>query len=265
MDSLSCSAMFESHTSLTPPPDETVLWRYMDFPKFMDIVMRRELYFSCLANLNDPFEGHITRPMVDLIRGTDPALDGEKRETNRQKIKQNLAAIRGFRQMINVSCWHMNETESDAMWQLYMPSGQGIAIRTTFGRFKDSVKQSAIQVHGGIVQYVDYNTHECDYSNIFNWSILKRKSYAHENEFRAIALEPTGDVYGAGLSVKIDATRLIQSVFVSPAAPAWHVDLLRSLTKTHNLDISINRSKLYRHPMYLDEDNTGNSTGPIAG
>ena len=224
----------------------------MDFPKFMAIVAQRELYFVSLPQLDDPFEGHIPRQMVNLIRHVDPSATDDERDHRHKVAEHNLAAIQNFRQIINVSCWHMNDTESDAMWQLYMPSGQGIAIRTTFGRFRNAVRESTSPVHGGVVEYIDYDTHEVDHSNLYNWSILKRRSFSHENEFRAFVSQPPDN--GHGIAINVDANELIDSVYVSPMAPAWHLDLLRNLTGTYDLDIPIHQSELYEHPMYYDEN-----------
>ena len=56
--------MFAEHPDLNPPQDNAVLWRYMDFTKFVSLLDRRALYFSRADKLGDPFEGslsHINR------------------------------------------------------------------------------------------------------------------------------------------------------------------------------------------------------------
>ena len=38
--------------------DETKkIWRYMDFTKFVDVLVHEGLFFSCLDRLDDYFEG----------------------------------------------------------------------------------------------------------------------------------------------------------------------------------------------------------------
>lgn len=38
-----------------------------------------------------------------------------------------------------ISCWHMNEYESAAMWKLYAKSSDAIAIQTTFQKLCESI------------------------------------------------------------------------------------------------------------------------------
>ena len=37
------------------------IWRYMDLAKFISLLSKEALYFSCPADFNDPFEGFIPR------------------------------------------------------------------------------------------------------------------------------------------------------------------------------------------------------------
>jgi len=48
--------------ALIPPKDsKQKIWRYMDFTKFISMLEERSLYFSCIAVLNDQFEGSISK------------------------------------------------------------------------------------------------------------------------------------------------------------------------------------------------------------
>ena len=49
---------------------------------------------------------------------------------------RNVRYTKDFRRQTAISCWHENQYESAAMWQLYNPSNDGIAIQTTFGKLK---------------------------------------------------------------------------------------------------------------------------------
>ena len=46
--------------------------------------------------------------------------------------------LRQVVRLARVSCWHMGEFESEAMWRLYARERDGIAIKTVFARFKDA-------------------------------------------------------------------------------------------------------------------------------
>ena len=39
---------------------ETIIWRYMDIIKFLDLIQTQQLYFSNIENFNDPYEGFVS-------------------------------------------------------------------------------------------------------------------------------------------------------------------------------------------------------------
>jgi hypothetical protein len=55
-----------------------------------------------------------------------------------------------------VSCWHCNDGESAAMWDLYATRDSGIAIQSTFERLCDSFSHAAEPQLIGLVRYTDY-------------------------------------------------------------------------------------------------------------
>lgn len=52
------------------------------------------------------------------------------------------------------SCWRASDDESEAMWQRYCPSGQGVAIQTTYAKLRDSLPD---HTHIGLVSYIDHD------------------------------------------------------------------------------------------------------------
>ena len=57
-----------------------------------------------------------------------------------QKLRREAAGKFG------VSCWHIDEHESEAMWQLYTAAGQGIAIESTKARLESALGGDGIIV-----------------------------------------------------------------------------------------------------------------------
>lgn len=139
--------MYSDHPHLWPPPDDTVLWRYMDFTRFVSLLEKEALFFCRPDLLGDPFEG-------SLSHVTPPAFP--------QDLREGPVSVRGFdlRQVVRmarVSCWHMGEFESEAMWRLYARERDGIAIRTDFARFKDAFVGDQ-EISASVVRYRDYST-----------------------------------------------------------------------------------------------------------
>ena len=50
--------MHKEHEYLDIPPDDVVLWRYMDFTKFVSLLEKSALFFPRADKLGDPFEGY---------------------------------------------------------------------------------------------------------------------------------------------------------------------------------------------------------------
>jgi hypothetical protein len=173
----------ETNTERAPyalfmPPDnlDVPVWRYMDFTKFVSLLENKGLFFPMVAKLQDPFEGsfargnEVLRPMVYRhVPNPYGVTVGE--------------LVQRLRDHVAVSCWHINERESAAMWKLYSKSNEAVCIQSTFRKLYNAVR-SVSQV--GEVRYVDYETSWIPESNPLAPFIYKRLSFEHEREVRAI-------------------------------------------------------------------------------
>lgn len=63
--------MYEEHRSFKLPKnsEEKMIWRYMDLPKFIDLIDRRALFFTKASRYPDPYEGTIPKHN-ELVRKT---------------------------------------------------------------------------------------------------------------------------------------------------------------------------------------------------
>ena len=41
--------MYKEHPAFNTPDDNRIIWRYLDFPKFLDILDRKKLFFPSLT------------------------------------------------------------------------------------------------------------------------------------------------------------------------------------------------------------------------
>ena len=244
--------MYKSHTALIEPADDTVLWRYMDFTKFVAILETNTLFFPRLSELDDPFEGQLPRPAVEKIMNIAEGLTEAEREERRRVIDHNVRFFQEARSFFCISSWHMNDEESAAMWNIYLKSGDGIAIQTDFSAFKAAVAKSPIEVNGGKVQYVDYYIHDIDPCMTFNWVILKRRSFDHEREFRGVILGEAGTAAGTALPVCVPT--LIKKIYVAPSSPEWVGSLITSVSKRYGLDVEVVHSDILQRPTYFQFD-----------
>jgi hypothetical protein len=209
------------------------IWRYMDLAKFTLMLTRQTLFFPCLTQLSDPFEGFMPRSHAEALTAVfdksffDPMMQMRaqfeaKSPAHAEFLDHTVAATRQkmsygeIRKQFAVSCWHANDYESEAMWKIYSALGSGIAIQSTVERLRD-----VLTPHPGIninrVFYEDFDTAPIVKGRQSYFLLYKRLSFEHEREVRATVLLQTP---GEGLEIGCDLARLIISVYISPTADA---------------------------------------------
>jgi hypothetical protein len=146
------------------------------------------------------------------------------------------------------------------MWKLYIKGGEGIAIQSTVSRLKNSLKdykQHSISV--GRVAYVSYDDDRIPDDSLSPY-FHKRKSFQHEDEYRAI-IQPlkykqNGEIdfkkstLQDGIYVPVDLEKLIEHVYLSPTCPMWQKDVAQSLLRKYKLNRKIRQSQLSEKPQY---------------
>ncbi len=208
--------MYEEHPVFQTPPHGCSIWRYMSFAKFAWLIATESLYFSRLDQHNDEWEGLIA-------------------------IKpENIEERKYIRFTKYINCWHINDSESDAMWKLYSPAGETVAIKTTVGNLIRSL-DSGISVYIGKIDYDEPNIPE---GNLY-WPVMfKRKPFVHEQELRlcissafndnppdliplerelaSLGIDSRSDmellkcIGDKGIQVHVDLTQLIGEIIICP-------------------------------------------------
>ncbi len=239
---------YEAHDVDTPQDDALALWRYMDFTKFVSLLEDRAVYFAQLAVRaeDDPFEGSLSQPTIKEFvaaaknEGLSP-VDTEGR------VRTTLQTYGMARTLLYANCWHQNTVESAAMWKLYLQSGEGIAIRSSVGQLKASFAKSGRPVHVGMVQYINYDVDLTPIHNVIGLGLLKRKSFEHEREIRALLFENEGP---KGIKIHVELETLIESIYVAPTAPAWLKSLVNNVVLRYELSIPVLQSALSQRALY---------------
>lgn len=228
------------------PDSDAVIWRFMDFTKFFSILHNQALYFPVLSALNDVLEAAPSRLPRDA-----PILD-HMRVWHRFQRQRHSAFV---------SCWHVAEDESAAMWALYAGESEGLAIQSTFGAASDAFGSSQPSspektVCAGMVEYIDPDRELVPQvvTNSLLDSLKKRHWYAYERELRFIHIAPsnysppssgslsdTGNPVAPGIWVSCDLQKLIKAVVVSPSSPALLANSVQQARLQFGIDPSLQR------------------------
>lgn len=216
------------------------IWRYLTLAKFISLLKTSALYFSRLDKLGDPFEGSLTQVQVQADAQSHPhfaVLSDTSPAMVHSRLENTL-----------VCSWRMDESESVAMWQVYLKgANEGVAIRSTYQRLANcfpSFTGTQVErnpdgtdhqlfVRLGMVQYINFDTYT---GPIENMCLLKRHAFEYEREVRAVILDRSflGDPHptrfpSGGDYVPVNLLTLVESVYTVPGTQQWVADVLESI------------------------------------
>ena len=251
--------MYKEHNDFKPPPNNAVLWRYMDFTKFVSLLEKSAPFFARADKLEDPFEGY----WPDLNRAAVRKSFEESSNPHRDHLWQTWShLVKECPRFTLINCWHESSHESAAMWKLYSKDDNGIAIKTNFDSFARSFTFSE-DIFIGRISYVDHGTDFLTGNSLFSPFLYKRKSFEHEREVRAIIqvfpskkdgkhklIDLSQDICDVGNYYEVDLSLLIQEVVIGPYSPDWLLELIRSVATRYNLKASVVRSNLVDNPTW---------------
>jgi hypothetical protein len=229
---------FEPHPKLITPADDTILWRYMDFARFVQLLENRQLWFSRTDQFEDPLEGTITDGEWLY---TPPTAD----EPPQFRDASGDLLSHMTRNTFFVSCWRMGSAESLAMWGLYGKGSGIVAVTTTVGLLKQQLLPDPRHVFMAQVQYVDWNSPNI-LSGTFEMVTRKDVSYAHEAEMRAFVWD-IGSLSNVlvperlpvGLAFAIDPQELISEIWIGPREKPWIQPLVERVVARYGLNIPV--------------------------
>lgn len=255
-------AAVTNHPYIKQPKDEEKkVWRYMSFTKLIDLLSNQRLYLNRADSFKDNWEGMISQATFNN-RTNNLILRSYQDETQRESIIKRNNFVRNW---TYINCWHMNESESAAMWDLYSDSKDSIAIETTYKNLTMNLPSNTFI---GCVEYINYAETQMPIENQFTTFLYKRKSFSHENEIRIVMQDERRIVNQDGYSylkeqkdhdendfigefIKINVEDLIDTIHVSPTAKESFLKLVEKVVKKdYNLDIKVKQSDLYKDPIY---------------
>ena len=246
------------------PKNETVLWRFMDFTKFISLISTQTLFFTRADRFEDPFEGakgvkknknkwnkHYLGFFEQAYKNPPEGVnfnksDSEIKKEAKRLLKELDNGGKSDKQRTFINCWHENPFESEAMWKLYtINMTEGIAIQTTYGKLYQALGRNP-SISIGRVNYIDYSQQFAGINESF-W--FKRKSFEHEKEVRAIYKDFKAE-NEYGIPMKVNVGTLIHTMYLSPTAQDWFVKVVKDTMEKFELKKRINRSSMIIEPFH---------------
>jgi hypothetical protein len=227
--------MYLNNPNIKLPEDpDTIVWKYLDLSKFLDLLMSQKLFMSRSDKFEDQYEGTFSEPTFEEIRKL--SIDNP----------DFLNYYKSHREKVAISSWHINEYESFAMWQIFTQNSEGLAIQSTIGRLQNALKpETNFDQHIGEVNYIDYKKEYIPFDDMFFPFLFKRKSFQYEREVRIIT--DTGEnkiTLNEGLKINVDISQLIEKIYIHPKSENWYKNLVIQLVKQLGFDFTIEKSDL---------------------
>ena len=234
---------YSAHESFLDIPDsDDVVWRYMDTAKFLSLLQDEALAFASASTMADKWEGSYSSPVMARLKAA-PNEDVISQYVLNKDMRSNV------KKLAFMSCWHVSDVESAAMWAIYQTEGRGIAIKSKWYDLVTSLSDDYPMI-GGLVSYVHYETVDFNPTNALTPFAYKRRSFEHEHEARLIFLagdEPAMHV--PVLKIPTDLSKMIDGVYIAPDSPGWYRDVIGNVVKQYGFDFPVVQSDLSADPL----------------
>ncbi|WP_166921885.1 DUF2971 domain-containing protein [Flavobacterium poyangense] len=227
--------MYLNNPNIKLPADpDTVVWKYLDLSKFLDILLSKKLFMSRSDKFEDQYEGTFSEPTFEEIKKL--AIDNP----------DFLNYYKTHREKVAISSWHINEYESFAMWQIFTQNSEGLAIQSTIGRLQKALKpENNFDQYIGKVNYIDYKKEYIPFDDSFFPFLFKRKSFQYEREVRIITDTSESSIkLNDGIKINVDINQLIEKIYIHPKSENWYKKLVIELVERLGFGIEIEKSDL---------------------
>lgn len=258
--------------SLIKCPPDTIIWRYIDLRKF-ELLLKDKSLFLCRADkFSDPYEGSLPKEESEYRIRDQKRIAGLFNQTiTEEEAKEGAEILATYQKKLCrsfvVNCWHMNTTESDAMWQLYLKTNEGLAIQTTYQKLHDSLSHNTEEIFLSKVRYINYETgiwrHDTEYpiNEYFAYTpiIHKRLAFTHERElrvFQEIHDATSNETYWdtqpikIGKNLPVTLETLVDKIILPPTAGKDVEQKVKDILNKYKLTFDIEPSRLNGVPVY---------------
>ena len=221
------------------PADDAVIWRYMSFSRFEQMINDSAIYLARIDQFADFTEGSFTHAMAKR------SFDGLKASGVPDVVAYAPQKICAHHNNYwYASCWNANKVESNLFWRAYGSPKKDdkyqfkVAIKTTAKKLISSINQNInYQLYFGEINYIDFDKDDPSADSNYAHGYLhykKKQEYQSEHEIR-LAIFDIKSIRGGvlsqmpatpiGISIPVDLDILIDEIYVEavPKDQLWQL------------------------------------------
>jgi len=240
------------------------VWRYMELPDLLWILQNSKINFSSPTSFDDRYEATLPVAWYEFRKKQNRVIEKSLDHKKGKFSDLSEQTRKSMRENSFVNCWHVNETESAAMWKLYGESRHTVAIKTTVDNLRSAfADQSKYLISIGDINYIDFDSSQDNLEedqmeqirkvhsgnrDAVGLLLLKRKEFKHENEVRAVILDGIADEeidsldyqpvenLSPPVNVEVNLKYLIQDIILPPGCDEWFEETVHQAIKDSNVD-----------------------------
>lgn len=188
--------------------ENTVIFRYLDILKFLNLIVSKQLYFANYKYFSDKYETEITEKyLINFAANAGTEMENER--------MQNISNyyLNRF-----VNCWNISDTEQYLLWKTYCQNiYSGVVIKSSVKNLKNSLEsQNNLIFVCNRINYISYSRKP---KHIDNPVFTKYDFYSLENEIRASTIIDHSEENDKGVLIPIDLNILIEEIILSSRSP----------------------------------------------
>ena len=199
----------------------------MSYARFVWMLQKKFLWMSRADLLSDSWEITLAGDQLQHVLATAPIspLGAPPKEPIQERAER---IIKLWRQKTYVNCWSRQEHESHALWRIYCPTSEGVAIQTTLSRLIGSA--------GLPTMPVTYQTPGAQKKTpqLMDLATSKRHMFVYEQEIRLLNIADDGSPsFPTGFGLPWDCEKHAERIFVHPEADQAFFDTVVGSVETY--------------------------------
>ena len=206
---------------------ETIIYHYMDIKHLCYLLDNGVFLVNRKCNFEDKFEKEL---LIKKKRFAFSIVGNNAPQQNSNRIQDTINKKRvqfSSQSSMLTSCWSQGPSENYLMWKSYTTPNCGVCIKTTIGKFAESLCEDSYELWCGKIQYAKRE----QTTPIEEAEWIKNPEYFGEKEIRFYFKKTTNPPYKVtfdntnAVFIAIDYRKLIDQIIMSP--DMWVNDIKR--------------------------------------